>query len=118
MTETQQKVWSLKVGRSIVDAPKLTTLPPTNEASGENVAQAHLQVAIWKQALESDPPSLQPNSYGWGQNSLNSVMPTRKTQRCGCGGSNMACTIFCSCEGSKECCDVHTKQTEMELDDE
>jgi len=75
MTEAQQNVWTLKVGRSIAGAPKLATLPPTNEAFGENVARAHLQVAIWKQALKSDPPSLQPNSYGWGQNSLNSVMP-------------------------------------------
>ena len=68
MTEARQKVWTLKVGQSIAGVPKLVTLPPTNEAFGENVARAHLQVAtvrIWKQALESESPSLQPNSCGW-----------------------------------------------------
>ena len=31
----------------------------------------------------------------------------------------MACTIFCSCQGSEECFQVHTKQVEIEqLDDD
>ena len=36
-----------------------------------------------------------------------------KTQRCGCSSSSssssMACTSFCSCQGSEECFNVHTK---------
>ena len=37
MTETRQKLWTSKVGRSLASPPKLATLPPTNEAFGENV---------------------------------------------------------------------------------
>ena len=94
--------------------------------------------------MDSDPPSLQPTSYGWEQEGLNSLMPSTvpegtllapvqllklircscesdmpcKTQRCGCSSGNLACTIFCSCQGSKECFNAHTKQAEIELDDE
>lgn len=143
MTEARLKVWTSKVGRSIAGAPKLATLPPTNEAFGENVARAHLQVVIWRHALDPEPPSLQPTSYGWEKEGPNSLMPTTvpegtilaptkllkmikcscesdmpcKTQRCGCNSSNLACTVFCSCQGGKECCNALTKQTEIELDD-
>ena len=30
----------------------------------------------------------------------------------------MACTNFCTCQGSEEFFDVHTKQVEIELDDD
>ena len=30
----------------------------------------------------------------------------------------MACTSFCSCQGSEECFNVHIKQVEIELDDD
>jgi len=51
LTEARQKMWVSKVGRSVAGAPKLATLPPTNEAFKENVARAHLQVAVWRNAL-------------------------------------------------------------------
>ena len=34
----------------------LASLPPTNEAFNENVARAHLQVAVWRNALQPDAP--------------------------------------------------------------
>ncbi len=103
-------------------------LPLKNEAFGENAARAHVQVAIWRYALDADPPSLQPTSHGWEKDSSNSLMPTTvpegtllapvqllklikcscesdmpcKTQRCGCSSANLACTVFCSCQGSKD----------------
>ena len=58
LTDARQKIWSRKVSLSIGAAPKLQSLPPTNEAFTENVARAHLQVAIWKQALELNPPNV------------------------------------------------------------
>ena len=42
MTEARQKLWTSKVGQSLASAPKLLTLPPTNEGFGENVARPHL----------------------------------------------------------------------------
>ncbi|KAG1651907.1 Craniofacial development protein 2 [Nymphon striatum] len=66
-TEAQTKLWSRKFGRSKVTAPTLCALPPTTEAFKENVARAHLQVAIWLHALDQYPPSLEPNEHGWSQ---------------------------------------------------
>ena len=41
------------------------SLPPTNEAFELNVMRAHFQCAIWLQAMEADPPALEPTEYGW-----------------------------------------------------
>ena len=42
LTDARQKIWSRKVSQSIAAAPKLQSLPPTNEAFAENVARAHV----------------------------------------------------------------------------
>ena len=65
LTDARQKIWSRKVSHSIAAAPKLQSLPPTNEAFLENVARAHLQVTIWKQALQCNPPNIDPLTHGW-----------------------------------------------------
>ncbi len=65
------------MSRSIGAAPKLQSLPPTNEAFTENVARAHLQVAIGKQALELNPPNVDPLTHGWTrQDGSTSLTPT------------------------------------------
>ena len=46
-------------------APKLASLPPTNEAFNENIARAHLQVAVWRNALQRDPLVIDPTAFGW-----------------------------------------------------
>ena len=58
LPDARQKICSQKVSRSIGAAPKLQSLPPTNEAFTENVARAHLSLAIWKQALELNLPNV------------------------------------------------------------
>ena len=40
LTGTRQKMWANKMGQSVAGAPKLTSLPPTNEAFNENVARS------------------------------------------------------------------------------
>ena len=52
------------MSRSIGAAPMLQSLPPTNEAFTENVAREHLQVGIWKQKLELNPPNVDPLTHG------------------------------------------------------
>jgi hypothetical protein len=42
-------------------APKLSSLPPANEAIMQSLAYAHLKVAIWQIALESDLHVLDPS---------------------------------------------------------
>ena len=70
-TETQQKLWTSKVGRSLASPPNLQLCLLQMKPLG-----AQLQVAIWRHALEPDPPSLQSTSYGWEQDCSNSLMPT------------------------------------------
>ena len=132
MTEARHKTWSKKVASSVGGSPKLKTLPPTDDACKQNVARAHLQVAIWRQALEPDPPTLDPCRYGWGKEEGNNTLwpvtvaenvplaPAEllqmircscsgaspcKTQRCGCQSAGLPCTIFCACHsGQSERC--------------
>ena len=67
MTEACQQMWFSKVSRSKTSAPKLYSLSQTSEAFEQNVARAHLQVAIWLHALGPNPPVLDPTSYCWSQ---------------------------------------------------
>ena len=67
MKQARQQMWFSKVRRSKASAPKLCSLPPTSEAFEQNVARAHLQVAIWVHALDPNPPVLDPTSYNWSQ---------------------------------------------------
>ena len=45
----------------VAGAPKLASLSPTNEAFNENVARAHLQLAVWRNTLQTDPPAIDYN---------------------------------------------------------
>lgn len=128
LTEARHKIWSSKVSRSTASAPKLKTLPPTNEAFLENVVRAHIQVAIWKNALRATPPALDPTNWGWTkENGPGSLEPNTvpksvqlgpecllklikctcradtpcSTRRCGCRNTGMVCSVFCSCRGDE-----------------
>jgi hypothetical protein len=46
-------------------APELRSPPPSTVAFKENVMWAHIQTAICKSALESEPSALDPAAYGW-----------------------------------------------------
>ena len=45
-------------------ALKLRVLPPTTIAYEQHERRAHLQAAIWRSALEADPPVPNPAHYG------------------------------------------------------
>ncbi len=144
MTEARQKVWSNKVGGKKAGAPKLCSLPPTNEACMQNILRAHLQVAIWRHSLEPNPPDLDPTLYGWSReensmslspNTVSEGTPLAPTdllklircscsaefacsqKKCGCNGSGLACTVFCSCGGSQACFNENTKHAEAHNQD-
>jgi len=51
--------------KRLTTAPQLKTLPSTKEAFGEQVHRAHIQVAIWRSALQQDPPNFNPHHFGW-----------------------------------------------------
>ena len=117
LTGARHKMWANKVGQSVAGAPKLASPPPINEAFNENVARAHLQMAVWRNALQPDPPAIDPTSIGWSlEEGSNTLIPTTlpgdtplapdyllklmrcscsseipcKTQRCGCSSASLA----------------------------
>ena len=133
----RQKMWANKVGQSVDGAPKLASLPPTNEAFNENVARAHLQVAVWGNALQPEPPAIYATALGWSleeapktlfpttlpsdtplapddllklvRNSCSSETPC-KTQRCGCSSASLACSVFSACHGGQCCFNERTSK--------
>ena len=104
-------ILACEVGQSVAGALKLPSLPPTNEAFNENVARAHLQVAIWRNALQPDPPAIDPTAYGWslaeGSKTLNpTTLPSDtplapddllKLVRCSCSSETPCTTQRCGC---------------------
>ena len=144
LTGTRQKMWANKVGQSVAGAPKLDSLPPTNEAFNENVARAHLQVAVWRDALQPDPPAIDPTAFRWSlEEGSKTLIPTTlpcdtpfapddllklvrcscssetqcKTQRCSCSSAILACSVLCACQGGRGCFNERTKQA-LQTDDD
>ena len=137
LSEARINVWTARTGRSgATNTPNLATLPPTTEAFSENVKRAHLQTFIWKNALELCPPSLDPTSYGFiKEEETKSLVPVTvpanvplapdnilklircscssespcKSSSCRCNKAKLACTVFCACCASIECCNDQTK---------
>ena len=58
-------------------APKLHSLPPTNEASVQNVKRSHFQTYIWKFVTCREPPPLHPTWDVYAKvESLTALTPT------------------------------------------
>jgi len=146
MSAIRYDVWSSKMSnKKITAAPKVKTLPPTTESFLQHVHRAHYQTIIWKSALSPDPPSLDPVRYGWSKDeSGQGLVPVTvadkvppvpvevlqiikcgcssntpcSTARCGCVVAQLACSMFCSCNGSDDCCNERTKTGNSHADDE
>ena len=130
-------MWAKKVSRSVASAPKLSSLPTTTESFAQNAARVHLQVAVWKNALEPNPPQMELRDFGWTQVAFKEMYPTPisdgvahapeallkvvkcscggkiqcRTKRCGCRQSNLACSVFCACQGGHWCFNQKTTKT-------
>ena len=64
MSNVRFDVWLTKMAKTnIRQTPKLLSLPPASESFSENVKRAHLQTCIWKSAMDSDPPDLDPTNF-------------------------------------------------------
>ena len=105
LTGARQKIWSQKVSRSIGAAPKLQSMPLTNEAFTENVARAHsLAKAIWKQALELNPPNVDPLTHGWtSHDGSTSLTPTTVPDNVPLAPDDILKMIKCSCDSPTAC---------------
>lgn len=75
MTDVRFNVRKVKTANAkIASAPKLMSLPPTNESFHQNVLRAHLQCCIWKHAAEPKPPEIDPTLHGWYRDTVNKTL--------------------------------------------
>jgi hypothetical protein len=66
ISEVHREVWSRRMGRKTgTKAPEFRSPPPSSVAFKKNVMRVHIQTAICKSALESEPSALDPAEYGW-----------------------------------------------------
>ncbi|CAH3121622.1 unnamed protein product [Porites lobata] len=72
MSGFRYKVWAAKFGKTSSSTPKIETLPPSTEAFTQNVKRAHLQACVWKEAVCSDPPDVDPVNFGYSDTNLQS----------------------------------------------
>ena len=132
LTEARQNAWKSKMAKALTAPPELCTLPPTDESFQQNVLRAHLQMAIWRNATNPDPPDLDPVHHGWHRKDgtlelLPTVVaegvplvpdellalvkcgcksPTRACtpkSKCKCQTSALLCTLFCACTTNHVC---------------
>ena len=141
MSDVRFKMWKLKSAKAnIVSAPKLISLPPTNESFKPNVLRTHMQCCIWKHADKANPPDIEPPMHGWKRDTINKtltptllpantpVAPDSILQliKCGCESSArhscsramLPCTICCGYEGGLDCSNEHTKTSVEDIPDD
>ena len=104
LTGPRQQMWANKVDLGMAGAPKLTSLPPTNEAFNENVVRTHLQVAVWRNALQPDPPAIDPTAFGWSlQEGSNTLIPTPLPSDTLQAPNDLQKLLRCACSSETPC---------------
>ena len=130
--------------QSNTTAPKLESLPPTDEVYHKNLKRAHIQAAIWRNLLQTYPPVINPLDFGWvkdltspwlvpstvllGVNLIAdevleiircscSSQQTYKSQRCTCIKSCLSCSTFCEYQGGLTCCNPSTLKFDSHFDE-
>ena len=134
MSQARHKIWAIKTGKGYTSTPKLCTLPPTTEAFQENVKRAHYQACLWLSVEKANPPTLEPEKYGWKRDDVSKTLipitvpeslalapeailnlircgchsnASCSSARCGCRVANLPCSVFCACD-SVGCCNTIT----------
>ena len=142
MSALRYKVWTKKMGNhNRTKAPELRSLPPTTEAFHQHVLRAHLQAAIWRNAL-CEPPDLNPEDFGWVMDSNGKLEPVPlpanvplvpesvkkiikcgcsslepcSTARCSCTSAGISCSTFCACQASDSCRNPQTVNSTQDDD--
>ena len=137
LTDARKRIWKNRVAKNNSTAPKLVSLPPTDATYQENLKQAHLQTAIWRNGLKESPAQVTAENFGWAKDAVSpNLIPTfipegfvlvpdilLKVMRCGCESEqpcknthcscnkqSMSYTEFCDCEGSLSCCNPWTSK--------
>ena len=103
LTQARQELWKIKMAKCLAGPPKLCSLPPTTEAFTENAKRAHLQLAVWYHALDSEPPHLDPKNHGWTRKEdSTSLCPSVIPQGTHLAPDELIRLIKCSCASTKK----------------
>ena len=135
MSEARKMSCAAKLGKGCTSTPHLNNLPLTTEALIENVKRAHIQACVWKHALHSASPLIDPLNDGFIRDtSTKSLLPRAlledeplapenilklmryscvtdtpcKTMMCRCASAKLPCTVFCKWYAD-DCYNVLTK---------
>ena len=101
MTLLRYTVWLSKMSNpKLNSAPDSKALPPTTEAFEEHVYRVHLQTAVWKAALDADPPSINSVHYGWSSDTL---LPIALPPDVSPAPDEVLKLIRCGCSSSRPC---------------
>ena len=58
LNDPQKKMWKYSFAKSKLGAPKLESLPPTDNSFFQNLKRRHLQIAARRYSLNADPPAV------------------------------------------------------------
>ena len=129
---TEMKLLRHSIFSRCKNTPEIKTLPPTDEALAQHSLRCHIQVMIWKAALNERPPDMDITDFGWYMKegiphpvtgvaevappellktvacSCKSLNRRCSTDICSCKGGGLSCTTYCKCEGGPECHNEHT----------
>ena len=105
MSDVRKDVWATKMGKpKVTTTPDLKVLPPTTETFEQNVRRAHIQTAIWKSAVESEPPTLNLTKYVWPRDEASrSLIPIMLPPNVAFALSEVLEMIRCGCLSDKPC---------------
>ena len=105
MTKCRIKCWQSKNSKARKTTPSLKSLPPTEEAFGENVKKAHhIQGLVWYSALSTDPPTIDPTQYGWTRDEFDKqLVPVGLPCGVAAAPEEVLNAIKCTCQSSSPC---------------
>ena len=75
-----------------------------NETFNENVARAHLQVAVWGNAWQPEPPAIDPTAFGWSlEEASKTLIPTTLPSDTPLAQDDLLKPVRCSCSSETPC---------------
>ena len=100
MSEARNMSLAAKVGKGNTSTPILNNLPPTTE----NVKRAQIQACVWKHALHSAAPLIDPLNNGFIRDtSTKSLLSRSLPEDIPLAPENILKLIRCSCETDTPC---------------
>ena len=104
MSNTRLIAWGRKNGKGHTSSPILARLPPSTEASVENLKRVHFQAVLRRTLNEKCPLKLNPEEFGWKRDTLNKILvPVHLPENVKLGPDYILQMIRCGCKSNIPC---------------